>query len=151
MAPVALFRRAGAFCSFGAMSSRGGRRPYWVGAAGSTAHGRRPQGRARPPVARRASGHRESGIAPPAKPVVRSNRRRQLPSLPYFHACDLPRMRPPVGGAFHLGARLFVICRAPACDVSKLIPHRAFASGVPAWPCRLLRPRRAFQRASRRP
>jgi hypothetical protein len=32
----------------------------------------------------------------------------------------------------------------PACGVPKVIPHRAFSSGIPAWPCRLLRPQQAF-------
>jgi hypothetical protein len=38
----------------------------------------------------------------------------------------------------------FFICHAPACGVPKVIPHRAFPSGIPAWNCRLLRPRQAF-------
>jgi hypothetical protein len=38
----------------------------------------------------------------------------------------------------------FFICHAPARGVPKVIPHRAFPSGIPAWNCRLLRPRQAF-------
>jgi|SRR5258708_4096750 len=37
-----------------------------------------------------------------------------------------------------------VIGPSLACGVPKVIPPRAFSSGVPAWLYRLLRPRRAF-------
>jgi hypothetical protein len=38
----------------------------------------------------------------------------------------------------------FFIRHAPVRGVPEFIPHRALSSGIPAWPCRLLRPRQAF-------